>query len=171
MKWYTYLICFILIIIGTFAGIRLYKEVKAESYVNGSIDISNNFSQESFNYSTTSFAFYEDIYSENEDEFIFNQDLVKVNDFNGRTKQYEVYLNDFILLDTDFNAGSIFSVANMDFYDEYGDVVCSSSLNISIRFLSNKTELRLSISGLENAMFFEQYFADNGFRLKVLEIY
>ena len=53
MKWYTYLICFILIIVGVFCGIELYKEVKAESYVNGSIDISNKFSQESFNYSSS----------------------------------------------------------------------------------------------------------------------
>ena len=36
MKWYSYLICFILIIVGVFCGIELYKEIKAESYVNGS---------------------------------------------------------------------------------------------------------------------------------------
>ena len=62
MKWYTYLICFILIVVGVFCGIELYREVKAESYVNGSIDISNKFSQESFNYSSTSVVFYHDLY-------------------------------------------------------------------------------------------------------------
>ena len=46
-----YILAFALIVAGVFCGIRLYKEVKAESYVNGSIDISNRFSQESFKYS------------------------------------------------------------------------------------------------------------------------
>ena len=64
MKWYTYLICFVLIVVGTFCGIQLYKEVKAESYINGSIDISNHFSQESFNYISSSVTFYNDIYDE-----------------------------------------------------------------------------------------------------------
>ena len=44
-----YLIAFVLIVVGVFCGIRLYKEIQSESYVNGSIDISNRFSQESFN--------------------------------------------------------------------------------------------------------------------------
>ncbi len=59
-----YLLAFVLIVVGVFCGIRLYKEIKAESYVNGSIDISNRFSQESFNYSSTSVVFYHDLYDD-----------------------------------------------------------------------------------------------------------
>ena len=36
-----YVSCFLMITVGVFSGIQLYKEVKAESYVNGSINISN----------------------------------------------------------------------------------------------------------------------------------
>jgi hypothetical protein len=169
MKWYTYIICFILIIVGTFCGIQLYKEVKAESYVNGSIDISNKFSQESFDYSSTSVVFYHDLYDDT-DTYTFEQDLLKVDDYNGKTKTYQVWLNDFILLDTEFNAGSVYSTVKMDFYDEYGSIVCNSNMQISIKFLSNKTQLTLSTSGQENASFLEQYFSDNGIRLKVIEI-
>ena len=53
MKWYSYIICFVLIVVGTFCGIQLFKEVNSKSYINGSIDISNRFSQESFNYTST----------------------------------------------------------------------------------------------------------------------
>ena len=169
MRWYTYLICFILIVFGAFCGIQLYKEVKAESYINGSIDISNKFSQESFNYSSTSLVFYDNIYDET-DTYYFEQDLLKVEDFNGKNKDYQIWLNDFILLDSVINAGSIYSVANIDFYDEYNNVIQSSILNISIKFLSNKTQLTLSTEGQENASFLEQFFTDNGIRLKVIEI-
>ena len=169
MKWYTYLICFILIVVGVFCGIELYKEVKAESYINGSIDISNQFSQESFNYTSSSVTFYNDIYDETQ-TYTFDKELLKVDDFNGEDKEYQVMLNDYVLVDSDINAGSVFSVIYMDFYDTNGEIVCNASMNISIKFLSNKTQLTLTTTGNENASFFEQYFSDNGIRLKVMEI-
>ena len=169
MKWYTYLICFILIVLGVFSGIELYKEVKAESYINGSIDIRNQFSQESFNYTSSSLVFYHDIYDQTE-TYSFDKELLKVDDFNGVEKEYQVLLNDYVLIDSDINAGSVFSVVNMDFYDTNGEIVCNASMNISIKFLSNKTQLTLTTIGNENASFFEQYFSDNGIRLQVMEI-
>jgi len=169
MKWYTYLFCFILIVVGVFCGIELYKEVKAESYVNGQIDISNKFSQESFNYSSTSVTFYHDLYDDTE-TYSFEKDLLKVDDFNGLEKEYQVVLNDYILIGSEINAGSVFSTITMDFYDTEGNMIQETSMKISIQFLSNKTQLTLVTTGEENARFLEQYFTDNGIRLKVMEI-
>ncbi len=169
MKWYTYLICFILIIVGSFCGMRLYTEIKAESYVNGSIDISNKFVQESFYYYNSSVVFYHDAYDETE-TYSFEKELLKVEDFNGNEKQYKVELNNFVILNPDINAGSVFSQLNMDFYNTDGNVVCKGTLDISIKFLSNKTTLTLTTKSNEQASFFEQYFVDNGIRLKVIEI-
>lgn len=169
MKWYTYLVCFVLIIVGAFCGIQLYKEVKAESYINGSIDISNKFSQENLNYSSTSLVFYHDLYDDTE-TYAFGQDLPKVENFNGQKKSYELWLNDFIILDAEFNAGSVYSTVQLDFYNEYGNILYSSKLNISVKYLSSKTQITLSTKGQESASFLEQYFKDNGIRLKVVEI-
>lgn len=169
MKWYTYLICFILIIVGVFCGIELYKEIKAESYVNGSIDISNKFSQESFNYSSSSVAFYHDDY-DTTDTYTFQKDLLVVDSFNGKEKTYQVILNDYILFNTEFNPGSIFSSVAIDFYDTEGNVICNADMKISIVFLSNKTQLTLATVGDKNSSFLQQYFTDNGIRLRVVEI-
>jgi hypothetical protein len=169
MKWYTYLICFILIIVGVFCGIELYKEIKAESYVNGSIDISNKFSQESFNYSSSSVAFYHDDY-DTTDTYTFQKDLLVVDSFNGKEKTYQVILNDYILFNTEFNPGSIFSNVAIDFYDTEGNVICNADMKISIVFLSNKTQLTLATFGDKNSSFLQQYFTDNGIRLRVVEI-
>ena len=169
MKWYTYLICFILIIVGVFCGIELYKEIKAESYVNGSIDISNKFSQESFNYSSSSVSFYHDDY-DTTNSYSFQKDLLVVDSFNGKEKTYQVILNDYILLDTEFNPGSIFSNVAIDFYDTEGNVICNADMKISIVFLSNKTQLTLATVGDKNSSFLQQYFTDNGIRLRVVEI-
>lgn len=169
MKWYTYLICFIFIVAGVFCGIELYKEVKAESYVNGSINISNQFSQESFNYSATSVVFYHDIYDET-DTYTFDKELLKVDDFNGKDKTYQVVLNDYVLLNSDINAGSVFTTFTIDFYDTNGGLLKNAVMQISIKFLSNKTQLTFTTVGNDNASYLEQYFADNGIRLKVIEI-
>ncbi len=169
MKWYTYLICFILIIVSVFCGIELYKEIKAESYVNGSIDISNKFSQESFNYSSSSVAFYHDDYDAT-DTYTFQKDLLVVDSFNGKEKTYQVILNDYILFNTEFNPGSIFSNVAIDFYDTEGNVICNADMKISIVFLSNKTQLTLATVGDKNSSFLQQYFTDNGIRLRVVEI-
>lgn len=164
-----YLIAFVLIVVGVFCGIRLYKEIKAESYINGSIDISNRFTQESFNYSSTSVVFYHDLYDDS-DTYAFEKDLLKVENFDGKTKTYRIVLNNYILLDCEINAGSVFATVNMDFYDTNGQIVNSATMKISVKFLSNKTQLTLTTTGNENASFLEQYFADNGIRLRVIEI-
>lgn len=169
MKWYWYIICVILVLLGVFCGIQLYKEVKAESYVNGSIDISNKFSQESFKYTNTSVVFYHDIYDET-DTYIFEADCLKVDDFNGLTNTYQVVLNDYVLLGSEITAGSIFTNVNLDFYDTYGEIIKSVDMQISIKFLSDKTQLTLATTGNENASFLEQYFSNNGIRLYVNEI-
>lgn len=169
MKWYSYIICFVLILVGAFCGIELYKEIKAESYVNGSIDISNQFSQESFNYSSTSVVFYHDMYDDT-NTYTFEIDLKRVESFNGLEKEYRVTFNDYILVSADINAGSIFSDVAIDFYDTNGNIVCNSLMKVSIQFLSNKTQLTISTTGNTNASFLEQYFSDNGIRLKVIEI-
>lgn len=164
-----YFLGLIFIFTGAFSGYSLYKDMKAESYVVGSIDITSQYSQEEFNYSSSSVVFYNDIYDET-DTYSFEKELLKVDDFNGLKNDYELWLNDFILLSTEFNAGSIYSSATIDFYDEYSELLQSSTMNISIKFLSNKTQLTLSTSGSTNAQFLEQYFSDYGIRLKVIKI-
>lgn len=164
-----YLLAFVIIVVGVFCGIRLYKEIKAESYINGSIDISNRFTQESFNYSSTSAVFYHDLYDDT-DTYTFEKDLLKVENFDGKKKTYQVVLNDYVLLNTEINAGSVFATVNMDFYVTDGNVINSALMKVSVKFLSNKTTLTLATTGKENASFLEQYFADNGIRLRIIEI-
>ena len=73
-------------------------------------------------------------------------------------------------LDAEFNAGSVYSTVQLDFYNEYGNIIYSSKLNISVKYLSSKTLITLSTKSQESASFLEQYFKDNGIRLKIVEI-
>lgn len=169
MKWYSYLICCVLIVAGVFCGIQLFKEVRAESYVNGTIDISNRFSQESFKYTATSAVFYHDLYDDT-DTYYFEKDLLKTEGFDGEVKSYKVMLNDYNVFNAEINAGSVFADVYIDFYDTTGSLVNSAKLSISVKFLSGKTKLTLATVGNTNARFLEQYFSDNGLRLQIIEL-
>lgn len=167
MKWYLYIICIALIVSGVFCGIGLYEQLTAESYVNGSIDIENQFSMETFKYSNSSIVLYDDLYS---DIYTYEIDLLKVEDFNGEDNKYQLLINDYILTDTEINAGSIDSNMGLDFYSTEGEIVCSAVMHVSIDFLSNKTTLTLTTIGGQQASFLEQYFEDNGIRIKINQI-
>ncbi len=143
MKWYVYLICFILVIAGAFCGIRLYQLVTAESYVNGSIDIENQFTMESFSYANTAVEFYHDVY-DTTDTYAYSVDLRRVDDFNGADNTYQVTLNGYYILDAQITAGSVFCKVNMEFYDTDGNLIHTAFVNVSVKFLSDKTALTVS---------------------------
>jgi hypothetical protein len=169
MKWYAYLICFALVTAGAFCGIRLRALMTRESYINGSIDIQNKFSTESFSYANTSVEFYHDLY-DTSDAYAYGIDLLRVDDFDGLKDRHQITLNGCVLTDTQITAGAAFATARLDFYDTDGIVVCSASLDISVKFLSDKTTLALSTVGGESAGFLTQYFKDNGIRFKIIKI-
>lgn len=169
MKWYVYVICIVLIILGVLCGIKLYKEIRSESYINGSIDIENIFSQKDFAYSTTSFTFYHDLYDET-NTYVFEQNLLPVEDFNGLENQYLVFFNDKLITSTQITAGAVYSTIEMDFYSISGSLISKVQANLSLKFFSDKTNLLVSVQGQENANLFEQYAKANDFRLKIEKI-
>ena len=169
MKWYVYVICVVLIILGILCGIKLYKEIKSESYVNGSIDIENIFSQKDFAYSTTSFTLYHDLYDDT-NTYVFEQNLLQVEDFNGLENQYLVFFNDKLITNTQITAGAVYSTIEMDFYSISGSLISKVQANLTLKFFSDKTNLLVSVQGQENANLFEQYAKANGFRLKIEKI-
>lgn len=164
-----YIIGSLVIISGLICGVAFYKEVTAKSYVNGSINIQNQFSMESFQYGSNSVVFYHDVYDDT-NTYTYSTDLLKVDDFNGEKKNYEVVVNDYILPAT-VSAGAVDTTLLLDFYSTSGELTCSSAMKINIKFLSDKTQLTFSVVGEKQAQFLEQYFKDNGIRLRINEIF
>lgn len=164
-----YIIGSLVIISGLICGVAFYKEVTAKSYVNGSINIQNQFSMESFRYGSNSVVFYHDTYDDS-NTYTYSTELLKVDDFNGEKKNYEVVVNDYTLPAT-VSAGAVDTVLMLDFYSTDGSLLCSTQMKINIKFLSNKTQLTFLIIGEKQAQFLEQYFRDYGIRLRINEIF
>ncbi|MBR2970048.1 MAG: hypothetical protein IKC49_03235 [Clostridia bacterium] len=123
-----YTISAILILIGIICSINLFKEVTAKSYINGSIDIENVETMESFKYSSSSLVFYDDIYDE-QDIHTFTVDLTSV-DFDGEKNDYLIEINGYTLQDenVEVQAGTISAVFYLDFHGTNGEVLCEASL-------------------------------------------
>lgn len=162
-----YIIGSLVIISGLICGVAFYKEVTAKSYVNGSINIQNQYSMESFQYNSNSVVFYQ---NSGTNTYTYSTDLLKVADFNGEKKNYEVVVNDYILPAT-VSAGAVDTTLLLDFYSTSGELTCSSEMKIIIKFFSDKTQLTFSVVGEKQAQFLEQYFKDNGIRLRINEIF
>ncbi len=158
----------VIIVIGIFSSIGLYKELSRKSFVNGSLDDVNMFSQTEFDYTSTSVAFYDNV-NDSTDIRYFESSVVKVDDFNGLTKQYKVTLNDHTLL-ADIEAGYITTSMTMQFYDAHNVLLCEGTLYITIEFLSDKTNLKMHVENGVQAQYFEKYFKENGIRLKAIEV-
>ncbi len=168
MRWFGYLICTLLICGGIFCGISWYRSASAESYINGEINISNKFSQESFSYASNQIVF---AHSETDttNTFYYEKELLKVDGFDGSKNTYQVNLNDYILF-AEVKAGVVEDSITIEFYNAEGIMDCSAKLNIKIKFLSNKTILRFETVGNTAAQYLEQYFTDYGCRLTVTQI-
>ena len=164
-----YVLAVIVIISGVFCGAGVFNDLKAESYVVGSINISNKFSQESFSYNASSVVFYYNEYSDVEELYEFTIDLIPTEDFNGKEKTYETYVNDFNLINANYDVGYVSFVMPIDFYSIENEILCCSEINGSIKFYNDRTTLSLSVIGDEQAQFVTRYFEDNGLRIKIIE--
>lgn len=145
------------IFVGTFSGIALAKEMRAESYVRGSLNGINITSQQRFAYSTNNIVFYED-----NGKFVYDTTLVKVEEFNGIENEYKVLLNNHEIINAQITAGNIVAQITLDFYDTAGNVLCSSNLSIQIEFFADKTTLQLITENNTQAQYLEAYVKNNG---------
>lgn len=153
------------ILLGIYSTFGFITDLKAESYTIGNLELKNTYGQESFNYYTNTIVFNLD-----NDTYICEQNLTKVNDFDGNKNTYNVVLNDYYLINSSISNGSIYSVVLMDFYNSDGSINCNGTLNISIKFYSDKTNLTITTNTQNEADYFEKYFQDYGFRLNVYQV-
>lgn len=161
-----YILCFILILGGVFCSIKLYQQITKESYVNGSIDIENEFRKESFFYSGTAIAFNPTgvgTYYE------FSNELTPVDGIDLSKKDYTFYFMDYGVINAEMKGGQITAPITVNFYNSNGSLACAGQLTVKIEFLSNSTKLTLSCPNEKSATYFEQYFLDYGIRLKLVE--
>ncbi len=166
MKWYSYLICFALIIAGVFCSIGMFNVFKHDSGVYGtyeSIETINDY-DEVFKFDKGAIAF------ETDDYVNYTAKFSEMNvDFDGKDGNYEVLFNGNLLSDVEIYAGKITAVISLNFYDSYGDKICTSKVNVLIEFFDSDTIVTFTTKNENNSYaYLNQYMNVNGAILKVV---
>ncbi len=168
MRMIRYLICLVLILVGIYCGVNLSNEINEASYENGSINIENEFRKETFFYSSTAIAFYP---TSNASSYVFTSELLPVEGIDADKKDYSFYFMDMEheVLNAEIVAGRVIAPISINFYNPDGTLACKGKITVKIEFLSGNTLLTLSCINKSSADYFEQYFADYGIKLKLVE--
>lgn len=160
-----YIIAIVCILFGGYCTIGLIKDVTAESYTNGSLEQRNTYGQDVFSYKSSSIYF-----TKENDNYICEKNLIRVNNFDGENNEYNIVFNDYLILDSDITSGSINFDIIMEFRTPDSSANVFGDLHISIKFLSDKTYMKISTDTQVEAEYFTDYFKNFGFNLSCYDV-
>lgn len=168
VKLIAYILAVIVIFSGIVCGIWAYKIITNKSYIEGDLSgIENVYKSTDFYFKTNQLAMYED--EENENLYLYEIDLIPVENFNGITKTYEVVFNKHEIINPTIKAGKVEFTEELEFLDVNNQVLKQSRITVLISFLANKTKLKVAIEVSDKA-YITQYFNNNSFELSIREV-
>ena len=159
------------ILSGVYCGIKWYKDAHSKSHVIGALEVNNNTTQDNFSYSNAEnpIVFYHDDYNST-GLYYFTAELDAVPSFDGDKKQYEILLNDYLILEPTILFRMVSFRVYINFKDVDSSLLCETYFDVSIKFLSDKTDFRIEMYGEENSQYVARYIESNGFELFINEI-
>lgn len=165
-KWYHYLICAILIIIGIFCAIELFNifNVKSAEYGKAiTFETENNYDEVSvFDFGVIDF----DV--DNSNTYYSTSTFAPI-EFDGTNKDYVVIFNGQPLSNVVIAPGKINGNLCINFYDLDGEIITTANLSVLIEYTASLTRVTTSIKNTNNAVsYFNAYMQINGAVLKVL---
>ena len=167
MKWYYYLICFILIIVGVFSTMELVKLFNIKSAEYGTvitIETKNEYTEISkFDYGSLSFDTEDYVNFSNVSTFVSQ-------DFDGNENDYTILVNGNPTSNVVVNAGKITGSLVLTFYDLNGNVISIAELHILIEYYASGTKVTLTIQNNNDSVsYFTTYTNINGAVIKVVQ--
>lgn len=167
MKWYSYVICCVLIIVGAICTVNLVNIWDNKSSIVGeigSIETVNDYSQICrLDYSTVTL--------ETEDNINYSSSQAfGAVDFDGAKKDYVLFFNDTLVKDTTIKSGEISANVILNFYSTDGQLASVCDLSVEIKFYDDKTVVDVSTVNENNSIaYYTRYATVNGAIFKVVE--
>ena len=167
MKWYHYLICGILIVIGIFSTINLVELFSVSSQEYGSvitIETQNNYNEVSkfdlgtFNLTPTTGNNYSETIT------------LAPQTFDGANKDYLILYNGKPANNIDSKAGQISGDVSMTFYDLEGKEITTANFNVVIQYYVTQTVITISMTNENDSVsYLSNYTNVNGAVFSVVE--
>ena len=167
MKWYTYIICLILIIVGAFCTIELVDLFSVKSGEYGSVisyKTQENYEEFSkFDYGTIGF--------ETEDYTTYkNVSTFGSKKFDGTKADYTLFFNGQPLNNVVQTAGRINGDLSLKFYDLNGEEITTADIHFVVEYLASLTKVTTTITNVNNSVsYLNAYMEINGAVLQVVK--
>ena len=167
MKWYSYIICFILIIVGTFCTIELVDLFSVQSGEYGSVisyQTQENYEEFSkFDYGTINF--------DTEDYVLYkNISTFGSQNFDGTKETYSLLFNGQPLNNITQTAGRINGDLSLKFYNLNGEVITTADIHFVVEYLASITKVTITITNIDNSVsYLNAYMEINGAVFKVVK--
>jgi len=142
LKWYHYLICAVLIILGLFCTMNLVELFSVESKEFGkaiTIETKNDYVEIS-KFDLGSIVF--------DSEDYVNFELIETyapTEFDGKNEDYLILFNGKPANNIDSKSGQISGDISMTFYDLEGNKVTTANFNVSIQYYVTQTVITISM--------------------------
>lgn len=168
MKWYSYCICGVLILLGLFCMANMIEIWSQTSGVYGepyTIETENDYEQiAKFDFGVIVF--------ETEDNINYTSTTIfnPIDNFNGVNGDYMLLVNDNLISDVTFYAGEVDCTYSMNVYNTRGELVSTPVLDITVKILETQTNITINMTNENNSFgYFSQYMNYNGIILKIVE--
>lgn len=166
MKWYSYIICFILIIVGVFCTIELVDLFSVKSGEYGSVisyQTHGDYEEFSkFDYGTIDFDTEDYITYKNISTFGSQQ-------FDGTKEDYTLFFNGQPLNNVVQTAGRINGDLSLKFYDLNGEEITTADIHFVVEYLASATKVTTTITNVDNSVsYLNAYMEINGAVLQVV---
>lgn len=166
MKWYSYLICCILIIIGVFCTIELIEVFSVKSGEYGNV-ISYQTHSEYEEFSKYDFGSI-DFQSENFIDYK-NVSTFGAENFDGTKQEYTLFFNGQPLNNVVQTAGRISGNCLLKFKNLNGEDVCIADVHFVVEYLASETRITSTITNENNSVsYLNSYMEINGAVLQVV---
>lgn len=167
MKWYHYLICGVLIVIGIFSTMNLVKLFSVSSQEYGSvitIETQNNYNEVSkfdlgtLNLTPTSGNSYSETIT------------LAPQAFDGANKDYLILFNGKPANNIDSKSGQISGDVSMTFYDLEGKEITTANFNVAIQYYVTQTVITISMTNENDSVSYLSHHTNtNGAVISVVE--
>ena len=167
MKWYHYLICGVLIVIGIISSVNLVELFNVSSQEYGSvitIETQNNYNEVSkFDLGTFTL---QPTSGNNYSETI----ILAPESFDGAGKDYLILFNGKPANNVDSKSGQISGDVSLTFYDLEGKEITTANFNVAIQYYVTQTVITISMTNENDSVSYLSHFTNtNGAVISVVE--
>lgn len=166
MKWYSYLLCFVLIIVGAFCTVELVDLFSVKSGEYGSV-ISY---QTQENYEEFSKFDFGSISFDTEDYIEYkNISTYGAQNFDGTKEEHTMFFNGQPLNNVVQTAGRINGDLSLKFYDLNGNEITTANIHFMVEYLASATKVTTTITNVDDCVsYLNAYMEINGAVLQVV---